>query len=299
MTLAIDWGSLGPLQIKAVQLADGLYAGRHRSSKRGGGIEFDGFREYSPGDDLRRLDRRARLQRDKLLVRQFETEVDRTVRLVVDATRSMQYAGKRALGSKFAYASLLGGALARLAIHGGDPVGLEILGGEAGSVTAVRTSGGLEAYRRTLASLEHVRIAGDTRREPRLMDATLENVARTTRKGAIVVTFSDTLDLGKESLMRIADCAQRGRTALLVQILDPDEVDFPFEGAFRFASLEGTLEVDSDQDARERYLAHLQAHQKMVRDVMIRRGARFLALRTDMDPARALRQIVEVLAHAH
>ena len=95
----IDWGKLAPLRLRARAIAEGLYAGAHRSARKGAGIEFGGHREYTPGDDLRWLDRRSLLRHDRLLTRQFETETDRALRLVVDATRSMAYRGSRARGA--------------------------------------------------------------------------------------------------------------------------------------------------------------------------------------------------------
>src|SRR5262249_30159541 len=69
---AIDWGSIAPLRLRARTIAEGVYAGAHRSLRKGAGVEFGGHRPYIPGDDLRWLDRRAVLRHDKLIVREFE-----------------------------------------------------------------------------------------------------------------------------------------------------------------------------------------------------------------------------------
>jgi uncharacterized protein (DUF58 family) len=82
----IDWGQLAPLRLKARAVAEGVYAGMHRSARKGAGVEFGGQRPYVPGDDLRFFDRRALLRHDRLMVRQFETETDRALWLCVDAT---------------------------------------------------------------------------------------------------------------------------------------------------------------------------------------------------------------------
>jgi uncharacterized protein (DUF58 family) len=293
---AIDWGTLGPLAVKTRLLAEGVFSGRHRSTKRGGGIEFDGFREYAAGDDVRRLDKRALLQRDKLLVRQFETETERSVRIVVDATASMQYCGKRAHGAKYAYAALLAGALARVAVQGGDPIALDYVGGHTHTLSRVRTAGGFEAYRRAVASLESTLPSGDLPSTPALLYSVFDELSRMARRGAVLVVFTDALDLPKDGARRIADLAGTARTVLLVQVLDPDEHDFPFEGAFRFTAHEGAVEVESDQEAREGYLAKLAAYQTELRSVLVSRGARFLSIRTDEDPTNVLRRIVETLA---
>src|SRR5581483_8976809 len=107
---SFPWGEIASLRIRARLVAEGVYAGAHRSARRGAGIEFGGHREYVPGDDLRWLDRRSLLRHDHLLVRQFETETDRALRLVVDATGSMSYRGTRGQGAKLAYAALVAAA---------------------------------------------------------------------------------------------------------------------------------------------------------------------------------------------
>src|ERR1700692_3667798 len=96
---ALDWGELAPLRLRSRQVAEGVYAGMHRSARRGAGVEFGGYREYVPGDDLRWLDRRSLLRHERLIVRQFETETDRALCLVVDASASMSFRGKGAPGA--------------------------------------------------------------------------------------------------------------------------------------------------------------------------------------------------------
>src|SRR5215472_10274095 len=136
---AIDWGELAPLRLRAREVTEGLYAGMHRSALRGAGVEFGGFREYVPGDDLRWLDQRALLRHDRLVVRQFETETVRAVRLLVDASASMSFRGKDAPGSKLAFAAVIAAALARVGLAAGDPVSLAFLGGA--RATAVAPAG--------------------------------------------------------------------------------------------------------------------------------------------------------------
>ena len=51
----LDWGAFAPLRLKARSVADGVYAGSHKSPRKGSGVEFGGHRAYVPGDDLRSL----------------------------------------------------------------------------------------------------------------------------------------------------------------------------------------------------------------------------------------------------
>ena len=174
-------------------MAEGVYAGSHRSARRGAGVEFGGHRAYTPGDDLRWLDRRSLLLHDRLLVRQFETETDRALRLVVDATTSMGYRGTGAPGAKLAFSALVSAALARVAVSSGDPVGLTYFGGGPNS-RSLPVSGGREAFERILGSLEAAEAGGDARADASVLERALAIIARSARRGSIVVVLSDLLD---------------------------------------------------------------------------------------------------------
>jgi len=291
---SIDWGSLAPLRIRARMVAEGVYAGAHRSARKGAGVEFGGHRAYTPGDDLRWLDVRSLLRHDHLLVRQFETETDRALRLVVDSTASMGYRGASAPGSKAAWASLVAAALARVAIRSGDPVGLGFIGGSPQAL-GVPVSGGREAFERVVDALEAQSAEGDAVTNLATLERALAALARSARRGAVVVVLSDLLDLPAEAADRISAIATRGRVVVVVQVLDPDEATFPFTETVRLQSLEGNVTVESDEAARERYLAALAELQESWRRILVGRGASFLPMTTDRDPVAAVRSIIEAV----
>lgn len=293
----LDWGQLTPLRIQARSISDGLYMGAHRSLRRGAGIEFGGHRDYLPGDDLRRLDHRALMRHGKLLIREFETETDRGVRIVVDRSASMGFRGGQALGAKLAYGSLLAAALARIAVAGGDPVSLDWIGDT--DAPRVPASGGRDAFERLMGLLETVKADGggvvsDSRLEQQLLP-----VARSARRGAIIIVISDLIDLSERAESMICALATGGRTVALVQLLDPVEVRFPFEGAVRLKGLEsGTmLETDAAQ-SRAGYLQALQALKTRWQLAVIRRGGVFLSADTSEEPIVVLHKLVRAIAGA-
>ena len=291
---SLDWGSLGPLRIRARMVAEGVYAGAHRSARRGAGVEFGGHWSYTPGDDLRWLDVRSFLRHGHLLVRQFETETDRALRLVIDATASMGYRGARAPGSKLAWASLVGAALARVAVRSGDPVGLGFIGGTK-AARSVPVSGGREAFERVVDAMEAQNAEGDALEDVAAIDRALGGLARAARRGSVVVVFSDLLDLPSVAPERIGAIATRGRIVVVVQTLDPDEATFPFEENVRLRSLEGGTVVETDPSVRDAYLARLEELRESWRSALVARGASFLSMTTDRDPIAAVRAIVEAV----
>ena len=199
---AIDWGSLAPLRIRARLVAEGVYAGAHRSARKGAGVEFGGHRAYTPGDDLRHLDMRSLLRHDHLLIRQFETETDRALRLVVDASASMAYRGSRAPGSKLAWAALVAAALARVAVGSGDPVGMSFIGGSK-NARSVPVRGGREVFERVVDSLEAQTAEGEAMHDVAVLDNAIGALARNARRGSVVVVLSDLLDLPSVAPERI------------------------------------------------------------------------------------------------
>jgi uncharacterized protein (DUF58 family) len=292
---AIDWGALAPLRLRARLVAEGVFAGTHRSSRRGAGVEFGGFREYVPGDDLRWLDRRSLLRHERLVVRQFETETDRVLCLLVDASASMSFRGSRAPGAKVAFAGVVAAALARIAVASGDPVALSFIGGDDAAAPVPR-SGGREQFERVVGALEAVTAAGDAKSETRLFDEAMQSLARSTRRGAVVVLLSDLLDLPPGAADRFATLATQGRVVVVVQTLDPDEQDLPYAGNVRLRALEGGAVVETDADlVRERYREALEAVTTSWRDAVVRRGGRFLQATTTDDPVDLVRSILQAV----
>ena len=290
---AIDWGELAPLRLRAREVAEGVYAGVHRSARRGAGVEFGSYREYVPGDDLRWLDRRSLLRHDRLVVRQFETETDRALCLVVDASASMAFRSPTSPGAKLAFAAVIAAALARLAVVSGDPVSLSFVGGEGGHAPVAR-SAGREQFERVVAALEAVQPGGDARVDHAMVERALQSVLRTARRGAIVVFLSDLVDLPENAAKAVSEAASRGRVLTVVQTLDPAEAEFPYRGTVRLRALEGDAVVETDADStRDRYIAALAALTGAWQSAVVQRGGRFVRATTTDEPVRVVRTIVE------
>lgn len=289
----LDWGQVSPLRLKAKLLTNGLYSGVHRSARRGSGVEFDGHRDYVPGDDLRRLDYRAMMRHGRLLVRQFETDTERCLCLLQDATASMAYKSAQGKASKYAYAALLGAALSRVAIATGDLVSLDWVGGE--TSVALPATGGREAFERLSMALEGVQIGGDDEVSVNHFDRLLAPVARRARSGSVVVLFSDLLDLPPSAAESFAALGNRTRRAIAVRVLDPVEATFPFRGAIRLKASYGAAEVETDaEQARAGYLAALNQQEREWDDQLLSHGGRLLVCQTDEEPINVVRRILQV-----
>lgn len=294
---AIDWGQLAPLRLRARAVAEGVYAGMHRSARKGAGVEFGGQRPYVPGDDLRFFDRRALLRHDRLMVREFETETDRALWLCVDATASMSYRGARAPGAKLAYAALVAAALGRVALSSGDPVGLAFLGGH--GARGLPAMAGREAFERVVAALEATEAAGDASADGASVDRALAPIARRARRGSVVVLLSDLLDLPETALRSFTALATSGRAIIALQVLDPSEADLDFEGTVRLRALEGSAVVEADANAvRAVYQERLAAIGETWERELSARGGRRITVTTLDPPAQVVHRILAAAAEA-
>ncbi|HVW30035.1 MAG TPA: DUF58 domain-containing protein [Polyangiaceae bacterium] len=291
---SLDWGKLAPLRLRARAIAEGVYAGAHRSRRRGSGVEFGGHRSYVPGDDLRFLDRRATMRHGKLIVRQFETETDRGLRLIVDASQSMAYRSESAPGAKLAFAALVGAALCRVALASADTVSLDFIGGE--HAPPLPAMGGLEAFDRLTEILAAVEPSGDASAGVALLDAALDSVARRSRRGTAIVVLSDFIDLPDGAAERLAALCSGGKVVVGVRVLDPVEVSFPFTGPVLLRASEGGAHVETDgTSARAGYLSALAEKMASYRDKLVEQGGRFVEVTTADDPVLAVQDVLAAI----
>jgi uncharacterized protein (DUF58 family) len=101
------------LEIKTKNLVEGMESGAYRSRFRGGGIEFSEVREYSAGDDARRIDWNVSARYNDLFVKEFVEEKELNVYVIIDMSASNDFGfikTKKELGIEVA-ASLMFSAI--------------------------------------------------------------------------------------------------------------------------------------------------------------------------------------------
>jgi hypothetical protein len=135
-----------------------------------------------------------------------------------------------------------------------------------------------------ISTLEHLEPGGTTA----LGDA-LDALAEGAPRRMILLLFTDLLDAGAGALERIAKLAARKHDLALFHVMDPDELDFPFEDSTLFVSLEDEREVQIDARAiRKAYLEEIKKFLDRVEATA--RGARveYHLVRTDQSPSPML-----------
>src|SRR5919204_3313129 len=113
---------LEQLSIVSRRAFTGQLKGEKRSTKRGTSIEFADYRDYSHGDDLRRIDWNTFARLDRLFLKLFMEEEDLHVYLLLDASRSMDFGSP----TKLDYARRVAAALGYIGLVNYDHVGAAI-----------------------------------------------------------------------------------------------------------------------------------------------------------------------------
>ena len=255
------------LGIIAREIIEGYRVGEHRSPFHGFAIEFAQHREYSTGDDLRHLDWKVLGRTDRYYIKQYEQDTNFVAHLLLDGSESMNYgSGAR---TKLDYAKTLAACLALLVLRQSDAVGLNIFDTEIRERFA-RTDnpGKIHDIMRQLAGFEA--------REGTSVARALRDLAAVLRARGIVVVISDLFD-------------DEGSEVIVFHVLDPYEIDFPFEGTVRFVGLEGapTLET-SPASFRKSYLETFGEFCKGVREVCARSSCHYVLCNTAVPLAETL-----------
>lgn len=112
------------IEITTSRLVTDIFAGQYHSAFKGRGIEFDEVREYQIGDDVRAIDWNVTARTGKAHIKKFIEERELTVMIMVDASRSCQFASVNQLKSKLA--AEIAAIFAFSAVRNNDKVGLMI-----------------------------------------------------------------------------------------------------------------------------------------------------------------------------
>ncbi len=230
---------LGTLKLRVRAVTEGILSGLHRSPHHGQSVEFAEHKEYAPGDDVRRLDWKAYGKFDKYYVKQFEQETNLRCYLTVDASGSMGWKGAEGRLTKLEYASSLAASLAYLLVRQADAAGLVLCAGQV--VKAVPPAASAGHLQPIVEALEGAVPQGETRLAS-AVDWVVENAPRR----AAVVVLSDLFDADERIMKRLAQLSRRKHEVTLFHVLDPAEIEFPFEDPTLFLSMEDGRSVEAN-----------------------------------------------------
>lgn len=232
-----DLHRLGRLDLQSRYVVEGTLAGRHRSPAKGSSSEFADHRAYTAGDDPKRLDWKVLGRTDRYYIRRYEDETNLRVYLIVDRSSSMGYTS--ALETKYVYACRLAIAMGYVVVKARDSVGMFLYSDKIDSKMSTRNSFvHLNNIARTLWQSK----PGATTQTAR----TLNQIAESIRRRAMIVLFSDLLDEPDEVIRALAHFRKAHHDVVVFHVLDQAELDFPFKQAAQFVDLETGERVQAD-----------------------------------------------------
>jgi uncharacterized protein (DUF58 family) len=272
--------TLRRLELDVFRRLDGLLQGDHLGLVPAPGSEAGESREYTAGDDVRRMDWAVTARttiphvRDTIADRELETWV------VVDRSASLDFGTAQFEKRDLALAMVA--AVGFLTSRVGNRVGALVLGNDKMSVVPAR--GGREAMLALLHQIDAMPRAEQARAPSDDLQAALRRVAKLARKRGLVVVISDFLsDADWQPALRALAVRH---DVLAVEILDPREVELPPVGLVTLVDTETGRRVEvqtASPRIRERYAEAAARQRARIANEIRISGAEHVVLRTDRD----------------
>lgn len=264
---------LGPLSLLRPEIGrPGWRQGPHPRRREGQGSEFWQYRPLEHGEAVDRVDWRRSGRSDSLYVRTHERELPARLALWAEPAPSMDYASNKRLPTKQHRALVIAAALALAAEEGGEACA------PLGTARPAKARQVLEQLRaEPMGPLRSAPLApGDT-----------------------VVLIGDFLE--PDRLAAIAPMAAQGAGGVVVQVADPAEIDFPFEGRMELVDVTPHAEprlIDASAATRARYLDAWAAHVEAIESAARLAGWQYLLHRTDSPVQETLATLAALIGGA-
>jgi uncharacterized protein (DUF58 family) len=267
--------SLQGLELRARLIVEGYVSGVHRSPYHGFSIEFAEHREYVAGDDLRHVDWKVFAKTDKVYLKQYEEETNLVSYMLLDTSESMRYKSDQAALSKLEYAQCVAGALSYLVLQQQDSVGLATFDKEIRAL--VRPSSNPSHLKHLLHVMDESVAERKTASGPIFHD-----LAERFKKRGIVLVLSDLFDDVASLMAGLKHFRHRRHEVVLFHVLDPAELDFPFQQVTLFEGLEEWPQVLADpRSLRKAYLQEFHAYLRALKQGCRAQRIDYVEMRTD------------------
>ena len=273
-------GGLDNLELRARVVVEGFLSGLHKSPHRGFSVEFNDYRHYQRGDDLRHVDWKLYARSNKFHIKQYEDETNVRCMILLDTSASMAYSSGEL--SKLGYGITLASALAYFIMRQRDAVGLMTYDDEIRHFIPARCRQmHLMQILRTLSQVE----AGNT------TDAAkpLTSLAATLTRKSMVILISDLLDDETKVIETMRNLRGLGNDIICFHIMDDAELNFPFQEASEFIDMENReTHITAPAAIRRQYLENLNEFLTCCRKQCQQSGVDYALLNTSKPLNQAL-----------
>lgn len=283
-----DLRQLEQLTLMAESVRVGALKGDRRSRKRGTAIEFADYRNYTKGDDLRRLDWNVFARLERPFIKLTEEEEDLAVHVLVDVSHSMNWplpeSERRPAENKLRYALILAGALGMIGLLSGDLVFVTLFDSADqrhwGPFRGRKNSWPLVQFlEANYGAMQRM----NGRQGQTSLDISLQQYALRARRPGLLLLLSDLLSPG-DYRAGLSSLQARGHEIVVLHLLSPDELNPEASGDLRLIDSEtgDAAEITLDPMALEEYAVGLKAWLDSIAAYCLSRSIYYTKIVTDI-----------------
>ena len=271
--------ALPALMLKAERAAQNLFHGEHAQRRAGAGEKFWQFREYTPQDRPQDIDWRQSGKTDRVFIRQKERQLPQTALFWACTDQSMKFSSERKFPTKEEAAQVLILAMSILMTHSGERVGML----------------GTSQTGRSESSLENVSVLLTN---PEIKENLPTHAPVRAHKNAEVILVGDFLSPTEEIDRSFKSLVPMTGGGLVVQVLDPAEIELPYDGRAIFED-SGSVNREVVQNVpsiREQYRLRIEKHREEIQKICKSCGWSYILHRTDEPYEKTLLQVWTILS---
>ncbi len=231
----------------------GMRQSQHRSDSLGASVEFAEYREYHPGDPLKRIDWSVYARTDRYVIREAFKEVSARCFVLLDVSRSMDFSHSGPM-TKLDYAKYLAAAMMFVMVNQNDSAALITFDNDMKEYFEPTTTPmGLKP---ALQHLEEAEAAGAGN-----IEAALHKTAELVSGRSFIVIISDFLQSSEEVLRGFHHLHHDGMDVTVFHIMDPSELTLPMSGLTELKDMESDEKLTVDiEEVRDMYVMQVNRH---------------------------------------
>ncbi|SOD11981.1 DUF58 domain-containing protein [Pedobacter xixiisoli] len=277
--------SIKQLSLAAKTTVNGFMNGINKSNVKGAGMEFSQYRSYQPGDDLRSLDWKMFARSDRYYIRESEVETNISLRLLIDASASMNHSDGNL--TKINYAKYVAASLAYLANLQGDAVGLYVF--KEAELFVMNTRQDFQHLSRLFHQLESIEANGSFTNP-----IGYKEIFSGGQKKELLVFITDFYQADQELIQLLDTLLALKHEIIVFQLLAENELKLDFKGYTTFEDLETKQTIQIDQGAvRTSYQQKMDTHLANIKTQMLDRKIYYRTLTTNQPIDQALRDFLK------
>lgn len=290
---AILAAQLPKLLMKAQQITHDVISGEHQLRSSGVGQDFWQFRDYNTHDDAQHIDWRQSAKSDQIVIREHERQTRRKFAIWTDLYQGMHWASNNHIMHKIEVMQIIALAAAMLVKQSGESFYIH------------------HHNHNTARQLEHMSL--DDFASFMILQSLDNDLPATSnvaqiyemaplKQGIIPILLGDFLspfDVIESSVIHLANRSDLG---MVIQILDPAEIDLSYHGRVEFHDISRPnhkILIENVAQIGKDYRQKIIDHQAKIQQLCNQYNWRYICLRTDQSLSKAMAQIWELLMMNH